>query len=253
LVETPSGLIVARHRVLTDPREAPPVDWILVATKAYDAAGAAAWFPGLAARGAAAAILQNGVEHRERFSPYLPAERLLPVVVECPVERTEPTRIRQRGTGRLTVPDEPLGRDFAALFAATEIELTLTPDFKTAVWRKLCFNSVGIIPTLLLQPSGIFRDEAVAEAARQLVNECAAVGRAEGALLPDDIAAGVLAGYAKAPPDSINSLHADRLAGRPMEIDARNGVIVRLGRRHGIATPGNQIAVALLEAMAKHP
>jgi 2-dehydropantoate 2-reductase len=35
-----------------------------------------------------------------------------------------------------------------------------------------------------------------------------------------------------------------------MELDARNGVIVRLGRRHGIATPCNQMAVALLETMA---
>ena len=37
-------------------------------------------------------------------------------------------------------------------------------------------------------------------------------------------------------------------AGRAMETDARNGVIVRLGRRHGIATPINQMIVALLEA-----
>ena len=36
-----------------------------------------------------------------------------------------------------------------------------------------------------------------------------------------------------------------------MEIDARNGVIVRLGRKHGIPTPYNQMAVALLETMAR--
>jgi len=33
-----------------------------------------------------------------------------------------------------------------------------------------------------------------------------------------------------------------------MEIDARNGVIVRLGAKHGIATPVNALMVALLEA-----
>jgi 2-dehydropantoate 2-reductase len=54
-----------------------------------------------------------------------------------------------------------------------------------------------------------------------------------------------------APADSINSLHADRLAGRPMELDARNGVIVRLGQKHGIPTPANRMAVALIEAMGK--
>jgi len=47
----------------------------------------------------------------------------------------------------------------------------------------------------------------------------------------------------------VNSIHADRDAGRPMEIDARNGVIVCLDRTHGIPTPCNQLAVTLLEAM----
>jgi 2-dehydropantoate 2-reductase len=42
---------------------------------------------------------------------------------------------------------------------------------------------------------------------------------------------------------------ADRQSGRLVEIDARNGVIVRLGRKHGIATPANSMAVALMEAM----
>jgi ketopantoate reductase len=41
---------------------------------------------------------------------------------------------------------------------------------------------------------------------------------------------------------------ADRRAGRPMEIDARNGVIVRYGREHGIPTPMNALMVAMLEA-----
>ena len=44
------------------------------------------------------------------------------------------------------------------------------------------------------------------------------------------------------------SIHADRLAGNRMEIDARNGVIVRLGHKHGIATPMNQMLVTLLAA-----
>jgi len=36
-----------------------------------------------------------------------------------------------------------------------------------------------------------------------------------------------------------------------MEIDARNGSVVRIGRKHGIPTPCNQMAVELLRAMAK--
>ena len=34
--------------------------------------------------------------------------------------------------------------------------------------------------------------------------------------------------------------------GRPMEVDARNGAVVRFGRKHGIATPSNEMAATLL-------
>jgi len=46
-VETPTGRIDARPRVLVDRTAARPVDWVLIATKAYDAVGAAAWLAGL--------------------------------------------------------------------------------------------------------------------------------------------------------------------------------------------------------------
>jgi 2-dehydropantoate 2-reductase len=94
-------------------------------------------------------------------------------------------------------------------------------------------------------------DEAIGEVALQIVRECVAVGRAVDAKLDGDVPEAVLAAYRKAAPDGVNSLLADRLAGRPMEIDARNGVIVRLGRKYNIPTPANSMAVALLEAMVK--
>jgi len=251
VVETPGELIEMRPTVLTDPGQATAVDWVLVATKTYDTEGAAAWLAGLAGEGATVAILQNGVEHRERFAPYLAAEQILPVVVDCPAERSAPTKIRQRGPAKMIVADEVPGRAFAALFASTPVEITLSADFKTALWRKLCLNSAGVINALLLQPAGAMRDEKIGELAYELVRECVAVGRAEGAVLDDSLLAGVVQAYRSAPPDSVNSLHADRQAGRPMEIDARNGVIVRLGRKHGIPTPCNRMAVALLEAMVR--
>lgn len=76
------------------------------------------------------------------------------------------------------------------------------------------------------------------------------VGRAEGADLSDDLVEAIVAGSRANPPDSVNSLLADRLAGRPLEIDARNGAIVRKGAMHHIRTPVNSMIVALLEAAA---
>lgn len=240
--------IVAAPKVLTAPADATAVDWVLVTTKAYDATSAAAWFGGLCSKGAPVAVLQNGVEHRERFAAFLFPEKIVPVMVDCPAERTALGAVVQRGPAKLAVANDALGREFAGLFEGTPISLSVTDDFKSAIWRKLCVNAAGAISAVLLQPAGIMRDERVGEIARGIVRECIAVGRAEGAVLDDSLVETVLQGYRDAPPDSVNSLHADRAAGRPMESDARNGVIIRLGRKHEIPTPFNQRMYSLLEA-----
>lgn len=252
-VDTPAGALRSRPTVLTDPSAGRLVDWVLVATKAYDAAGAARWFPGLVGPGTRVAILQNGVEHRERFATWVGSEQLVPVMVDIPAERTAPGVIRQRAAGRMVVADDQAGRDFARLFADTIIDAATTPDFRSVVWRKLCHNSGGVVNTLLLRTNEAFHEDAIADLARELVQECAAVGRAEGAVLDDDVADAVIKAYRASPRDGVNSLLADRRAGRPLELDARNGVIVRLGRRHGIPTPCNQMAVTLLEALVRAP
>jgi 2-dehydropantoate 2-reductase len=250
VVELADRRLASQPLVLTDPGQATPVDWILVTTKAYDVPGAALWIKALGASGAPVAVLQNGVEHRERFAPYLPAERIVPVVVDCPAERVSPTYIRQRGPAKMIVNDNRAGSEFAALFADTGVDVSLTADFKTAIWRKLCLNTAGVISALVMKPSGVMHDPQLGELSLALVRECIAVGRAEGATLPDDLAESVLHNYRNAPPDSVNSLHSDRIAGRPTELDARNGAVVRFGRKHGIPTPCNQMAVALLTAMS---
>ncbi len=249
-LETPDGVIEARPTVLTQPEQGHTADWILVATKAYDSDSAAAWISDLMGEDTRVAILQNGVDHVERFSGYLPAGRILPVVVDCPTERVEPERIRQRGPATMVVPDSAIGSAFTELFAQTEIDATTDQDFVTVAWRKLCINAAGAMNALTLEPARIAHDPHAEMVMRKLVLEAVAVGRAEGAKLDESIADEVVHHYQNLPGDSVNSLHADRLAARPMEIDLRNGVIVRLGRRHGISTPFNEMAVALLKSAA---
>lgn len=246
-VETPTGVITATPRVVTDPVQATGVDWVLIATKAYDAAAAAKWLPALRRPNTPVVVLQNGVEHVERFAPYVPTEWLVPAVIDCPAERTAPGRMRQRGASWIVVPDSANGRAFVPLFAKTNFDVT-TDDFTTRAWAKLCVNAPGAISAILMKPTGVIQVGPIPELTRGIVRECVAVGRAEGAKLDDGIVESVVDGARKAPADSLNSLIADRMAGRPMEIDARNGAIVRFGRKHGIPTPLNEMAVALLVA-----
>ncbi|RYY32307.1 MAG: 2-dehydropantoate 2-reductase, partial [Sphingomonadales bacterium] len=180
-------------------------------------------------------------------------ERTVPVIIDLPVERTAPGRIVQRRDGTIHVPGDANGADFVALFAGTVIDAQTTPDFVTAAWRKLAINCSGIVSAITLRAAEVANDEGAAEVMRGLVRECILVGRAEGATLPDSLADKVVEWTRRAHPQSVNSLQADRMAGRRMEIDARNWVIVRLGAKHGIATPLNAALAALLEASAADP
>lgn len=247
LLHTPDGELRADPRIVSQPGDTGPADWVLVATKAYDSESAAACFDSLLGEQTKVAVLQNGVNHVERFSAWLPRERILPVIVDCPTERVAPGEIRQRGPALLTVPCDELAQGFSALFADTGVTCRQSDDFTSMAWWKLCVNSAGVVNALVLQPARIANDESAAKVMRAIVEETAAVGRADGAILSPDIADEVVNIYRGQPPDSVNSLHADRAAGRPMEIDLRNGIIVELGKKHGIPTPYNDMAVSLLK------
>ena len=51
----------------------------------------------------------------------------------------------------------------------------------------------------------------------------------------------------------VPSTLTDRRAGRPLEADARNGAVARVGARHGIATPANARATELMRQIHRRP
>jgi 2-dehydropantoate 2-reductase len=249
VITTPDGPLSAKPLVLTDPAEAQPVDWVLVATKAYDVDSTAPWLARLMREGTELAVLQNGVEHVERFRHLVPAQRILPVIVDIPANRTAPGRIIQHVYGTMTVPAGAAGDAYATLFAGSRIGVATDPDITSRAWQKLCINAAGAVSTLTLNSTGLSWSEELEAIMRTLVEECAAVGRAEGATIPQAVIEGVIERARNARPGGgRNSMEADRLARRPMELDARNGVIVRKGKQHGIPTPMNAMMVGLLRA-----
>lgn len=246
-VETPQGVITATPEVLTDPARARPVDWVLVATKTYDVDSTRPWLDRLVGNDTRVAIIQNGVEHVRLFSHLVPEERLVPVMINLPAVRSAPGRIVQHRHGIIAVPVGRNGTDFADLFAQTEIEAAAHEDFLSQLWIKLTGNCIAIVPALTLRATGPVWSADMEAIIRGLVEECAAVGRAEGADIPQSVVETTIANARNSQEGSIaGSIHADRLAGHQMEVDARNGVIVRLGEKHGIATPMNRVLVTLL-------
>ena len=247
VVELPGGERQAlAGPILADPSGGAPADWVLLAVKTHQTAGAADWLRALCGPGTVVAVLQNGVEHRALVAPFAGPAHVLPVIVWCPSEAVSPALVRQRGPARLTVPDEPAGARLAALLDA---QVDRAPDFHTEAWRKLCLNAVAAVMVLTGRRAEVYRDPEQLALARALADECVAVGRAEGADLAPGTTDEIVAQLAAMPPDLGTSMLFDRLAGRRLEWDARNGVVARLGARHGIPTPVSADVSARLEAL----
>jgi 2-dehydropantoate 2-reductase len=233
--------------ILTEPDSAGPVDWVLLAVKAHQNEGAHGWLRVLCGPSTTVVVLQNGVEHREQVEPLVGGATVVPAIVWVPAEVVEPGLVRVRGAARAMVSDDDPGRAFAGLLGDAA-EIQLVDDFVTEAWRKLCANAVAGLMALAGRRSGMFAREDVRALGRRLAREVAAVARAEGADLPDDAADDVVADLAALPPDVGTSILFDRLANRPLEWEARNGVVQRLGARHGITTPISDVIVPLLAA-----
>jgi 2-dehydropantoate 2-reductase len=229
-----------------------PVDWVLLATKAHQTAGAAPWLDALVGPDTRVVILQNGVEHVERVRPFLAEDaELIPAVVYCGSEVLAPGRIIHRSNGFLIVPASRAADELTELFAPARAGIRTSDDFTTTAWQKLCANVVANgITALTAQRVGVMRRPDLLELGRGLVDECVEVGRAEGADIDDGYADLLLRGVQDMPAEGGTSMLYDRLAGNALEHDALYGAVVRVGRRHRIATPLHQAFVALLGAIS---
>ena len=238
-------------KVVTDPKMARPDDWVLLAVKSHQTDSAADWLRATVGPDTKLAVLQNGVEHRARVAPYIPAATpVVPVVVQLPAQRTAPGRITTYGPALFIVGDDAASREFAALFDGTFMRVQVDGDFRTREWEKLCLNAAsGSLTTLTMNPDCIATVPGMRDLAQRIVEECVAVGRAEGAKFADDYAANLANMLAARRSNRGNSMFYDRRDGKPLEWDARNGVIVRLGAKHGIATPVSSTLVPLLRAL----
>ena len=230
--------------------DAAPSDWVLVCTKAHQTASAGEAIRAAVGLGTRIAVLQNGVEHKERVAPFAGDAPVVPVVVDVPAVRRAPGEVFWHSRAGMLVQDNADGQAFCDLFAGSFATPAAVADLTTRMWRKLCVNAgSGAVLALTRQPMGVFLKPGIAELARAILAETIAVGRAEGADLADSVLEEQMATWLACPADETNSMLEDVRAGRECEWDARNAVLIRMGRRQGIATPVSEALVPLLAAL----
>jgi len=255
-VEQPEDAIDVPMRALTDPTKAQPQDWVLLCTKVTDTASSAPWLQQLCGPSTRVAALQNGIDHARRLAPFVGGASVIPTIVYYNGERLAPDRVRYRTGGEydFAVADNIDGQAFAALLDGTRLKTNPSSDFKTLLWRKLLVNAVGNpVTALTLQRNAVFRRDDIAALCLALLEEAAAVGRADGAQLAADEPAQTMKRLGVIPPDAGSSMYFDRLARRPLEIDALTGAVVEAAERHRVPTPLLHMLLTLARAASESP
>jgi 2-dehydropantoate 2-reductase len=259
----------AEHRVRLDAVTAPDqldadYDFALVAIKAPVHTAA---LPPLAATGRVAcfASLGNGLI-QDRMAELVGRDRLLACLVEWAGSNVGPGRLVRDTVGPMVVgeldgPERARTRLLARCLEAVGA-VKVSGNIRGQIWSKLLVNSTFTAMSAL---SGL-RYGAAAErspaAAFGLWAEGLAVAEAEGIALEPvldtepremlgdgrDAALARMMGVAG---NSRPSMLQDLEAGRATEVDFINGGVAARGRAHGVPTPLNDRAVALVHAMER--
>jgi 2-dehydropantoate 2-reductase len=247
-------LIVVPGPVLVDPAQpVPSVDLVFLAVKATQIDGAAPWLHALCHPGTVVCVLQNGVEQVADVAPHVSQATVAPSVVWFPAQAQSNGSVWLRGDARLTVPRSAAGRLVAEALEGTLVTVDQVDDFTSAAWRKLLQNAAAGLMVLTGRRAGMFARPDVASLTLAYLREGLLVARAAGAALGSEVPQQILDTFQRYPADMGTSILADREADRALEWNIRNGVIQRLGRVHGIATPIGDIVVPLLAAGSDGP
>lgn len=235
-----------------------PVDLVLFCVKSYDTHQGIESIRGLMSNhpGAYVLCLQNGVDNELKLSGAFGADRVLSGVVYIGAEIEAPGVIRHESRGEIvlgpwTAHQNDAVRQVAEVFSRAGVPVRMVEDIRAAKWQKFLFNcALNATTAITGQRLGVLMSLPETRAFfRRVVEEAAAVGRAEGVHLPENAVDQVM-GIAEAM-DIRSSMQADFERGRPLELDSFNGYVLELGRRHGIDTPANEALYALLKAAAQ--
>jgi 2-dehydropantoate 2-reductase len=230
-----------------------PFDLVFLAVKTTQVAGVAPLLGASCGPDTVVCVLQNGIEQVETVAPLVRGAATVPAVVWFPAVRQPEGEVLLRGAARLSLPTGVASDRAAAALDGSWCTVETSPDFHSTAWRKLLQNAVAGLMVLTGRRSGMYARDDVAGLAVAYLRECLSVARADGAVLDDAVVESVLDGFRAQPADLGTSILADRVAGLPLEWDARNGVVQRRARALGIPTPVSDVVVPLLAAASDGP
>jgi len=238
------------------PEEIAPVDAVVLTVKTWQVSEAAHSVRPLLKSGSKVLPLQNGIEAPDQVRDVLSAEHTLIGLCRIISAVEEPGLIRHAGLQ----PKVALGEyDGSALSLSAKtlvralgeagMAVATPSDMRAALWEKLLFiAAVSGVGAVARATVGELRQyPPTRELLRQAMDEVAAVAHGQGIRLDADVVSHTLSFIDSLPPGGTSSMQRDIADGKPSELEAIIGVVVRLGEASGIPTPATRYIYAALQ------
>ena len=245
-VDSIDGNFEVQVRATDNPAEVGAVDVVLVGVKTWQLPEAAAAIQRMPVGNAIVVPLQNGLEAPTDLAAVLGAGRVAGGLCRIVAKAIGPGHIDHFWAqpsvafGELEpLPNPGRLEQLRDAFVSAGVRCEMRRDIVTAMWEKFLFiapwGSLGAVTRL---PAGPLRS--APESRARLIaalQEVAAIARANGMDFRDEIVQRTLASLDALPAETTSSMQRDIVAGRPSELEAQTGAVVRFGRKTGVPTP----------------
>jgi len=237
--------VLQQVQATDDPSKIGKVDMVLVGVKAWQVSEAAQTMRPMIGPETFVLPLQNGIEAPTLLSEILGSQNVLGGLCGLFCYVAGPGHIVHAGTdpfvkfGELDNHRSQRVERLLETFTRAGINTEIPTDIQVAMWMKFLFITVWSgIGAVTRSPVGIWRSlPEIRQMAKQGLLEIIAVAKSRDILLPAEALQTAMSMYDDLAPQSTASLQRDIMDGRPSELEAQIGAVVRLGQESNVTTP----------------
>jgi len=258
MIENAQGERRVALRAVTGIERPASADAVVVFVKSMHTAGAAATAAAVMKTDGCVLTLQNGMGNAEQIAAHVAAYRILAGTTAHGATLLGPGRIRHAGRGPTIIgPWQKDSPEAAVVMVnvlnAAGIETATAADVQTVLWNKLLVNvGINAVTALTGIKNGQLLDSPdTRELTRSAVEEAMAVARRLDVAVRKDAVEHVFQ-VAEATAANRSSMGQDVDAGRPTEIEAINGFVVRKAETCNVPTPVNRTLTTLVKTRQAH-
>lgn len=251
---TPNDLHINPVKATSDPAEIGPVDYVFINVKLWDTEDAARAILPLIGAETAVISFQNGINKDDILRVHVGQQHIVGGASYVAATIAEPGVIQQKGTAQKLVFGEYNRTRSERLEKLSEacskahIKAVLADDIEAYLWEKfVVLIAMSAVTSSCRLPIGKVRSEqATRELLLDAMREAAAIGKAKGVRIPDDIVEKQMGYLDNLAPDVSSSMHYDIEHGNRLELPWLSGTVVQLGKQLNIPTPVNRALVGVL-------